>query len=241
MSGARPAPDIVELSAGNHSRGGPVDSTMTTIGIVGAGLIGSQIARSAVKAGYDVVIGNSRGPETLASLIDELGPTARAATAAEAAAAGDFVVVAVPFKDYLGVPVAELADKVVIDTSNYDTDRDPRVDEIEDSLATVSGLMQSHLPSSRVVRGFNLIAWQDITTAGAAKGSPERRALAAASDYPDAIDLITRLYDEFGFDTVVSGKLSTSWRFDRDNPAYVVEPQSVDELTENLASATRRS
>ena len=73
---------------------------MTTIGIIGAGNIGSQVARAVIGAGYDVVIANSRGPETLAELVAELGPKARAATAAEAGEAGDVVVVTVPLKAY---------------------------------------------------------------------------------------------------------------------------------------------
>src|SRR5438094_4616509 len=92
---------------------------MTTLGIIGAGHIGSQIARLAVANGYDVVISNSRGPETLTALVSELGPNARAATAAEAAKAGDIVVVSIPLKNYRTVPVEPLAGKVVIDTNNY--------------------------------------------------------------------------------------------------------------------------
>jgi len=92
---------------------------MTTLGLIGAGHIGSQLARLAVKNGYDVVVSNSRGPETLAGLIAELGPRARAATVAEAAKAGDMVVVSVPLKNYRSVPVEPLAGKVVIDTNNY--------------------------------------------------------------------------------------------------------------------------
>lgn len=96
------------------------DSTsISTIGLVGAGHIGSTVARLAVAAGYDVVLSNSRGPETLADLVEELGPRARAATAAEAAEAGDLVVVTIPLKAYRDVPVAPLAGKVVIDTNNY--------------------------------------------------------------------------------------------------------------------------
>src|SRR4029077_20863947 len=94
-------------------------AVMATIGLIGAGHIGSQIARLAVASGYDVVISNSRGPETLSALIAELGPRARAATAAEAAKAGDMVVVSVPLKSYRNVPVAPLAGKIVIDTNNY--------------------------------------------------------------------------------------------------------------------------
>ncbi|MFK4076986.1 NADPH-dependent F420 reductase [Ectopseudomonas khazarica] len=92
---------------------------MTTIGIIGAGEVGSQIARAAIANGYQIVIANSRGPDTLKDLIDELGPSARAATAAEAAAQSDFVVIAVPLKRVNDMPTAELAGKVVIDTNNY--------------------------------------------------------------------------------------------------------------------------
>ena len=90
---------------------------MTTIGFIGAGHIGSQLARLSVANGYDVVVSNSREPETLSALIEELGPRARAATALEAARAGDIVVVSVPLKNYRAVPVEPLAGKVVIDTN----------------------------------------------------------------------------------------------------------------------------
>jgi len=95
------------------------DTGIKKIGIIGAGHIGSQIARLAVAKNYDVVISNSRGPETLSALVAELGPKARAATAADAAKAGDIVVVTVPLKNYRAVPVEPLAGKIVIDTNNY--------------------------------------------------------------------------------------------------------------------------
>src|ERR1035441_3511616 len=96
---------------------------MTTIGLIGAGHIGSQIARLAIANGYNVVISNSRGPETLSGLVAELGPDARAATAIEAAQSGDIVVVTLPLKNYRAVPVEPLAGKIVIDTNNYYPDR----------------------------------------------------------------------------------------------------------------------
>src|SRR5690348_18323058 len=100
---------------------------MTTIGLIGSGHIGSTVARLAVAAGHDVVLSNSRGPETLADLVADLGPRARAATPAEAAAAGDVVVVSVPLKAYREVPVEPLRGKVVIDTNNYYPQRDGRI------------------------------------------------------------------------------------------------------------------
>lgn len=211
---------------------------MTTIGIIGAGLIGSQIARKAVELGCDVVISNSRGPETLAGLVAELGPNARAATPAEAAAAGDFAVVAVPLKNYRDVPAEPLAGKIVIDANNYYWERDGRIPALDNGEATTSGLLQEHLRDSKVAKGFNHIMAAEITTDGKPSAAEDRRALATASDHPEAAELVTRLYDEFGFDTVNIGLLEDSWRVERDRPAYVVR-QDAAELKENLGKATR--
>ena len=211
---------------------------MTTIGIIGAGHIGSQVARKAVELGYNVVISNSRGPETLAALVAELGPKARAASAAEAAAEGDFAVVTVPFGHYRDLPAEPLAGKVVIDTNNYYWERDGRVPALDAGQATTSGLVQEHLAKSKVAKGFNHIRAKEITTDGLPSGTPGRRALATASDYPEASELVTTLYDEFGFDTVNIGPLSESWRVERDRPAYVVR-QDAAELEANLAKAPR--
>ena len=211
---------------------------MTTWGFIGSGNIGSTVARLAIAAGHDVVLSNSRGPETLADLVSELGPHARAATAAEAAAAGDFAVVTVPLKNYRDVPAQPLEGKVVIDTNNYYWERDGRIPELDNGEATTSGLLQKHLPTSKVAKGFNHIFAKDITTDGTPAGTPNRRALATASDFPEAAELVTRLYDEFGFDTVNIGPLADSWRVERDRPAYVIR-QNADELRENLAKANR--
>ncbi|CAH0206767.1 hypothetical protein SRABI83_02040 [Arthrobacter sp. Bi83] len=211
---------------------------MTTIGIIGAGHIGSQVARKAVQVGYDVVISNSRGPETLADLVAELGPRARAATPAEAAAAGDIAVVTVPLKSLRDIPVEPLAGKIVIDTNNYYWERDGRMPALDNGEATTSGLVQEHLSQSKVAKGFNHILAKDITTDGTPAGTANRRALATASDFPEASELVTKLYDEFGFDTVNVGPLSESWRVERDRPAYVAR-QTAAELTANLARAPR--
>lgn len=212
---------------------------MTTLGIIGAGHIGSQIARAAVANGYEVVIANSRGPETLAELVAELGPQARAATAEEAAAAADLAVVTVPFKAYPAVPVEPLAGKIVIDTNNYYWERDGHVPALDEGRDTVSGMLQAHLPSSRVAKGFNHITAADITTEGRPAGALERRALATASDYEDAAAAVARIYDEFGYDTVNVGPLAESWRVERDQPAYSAGAQSREELVANLAKAER--
>src|ERR1700754_4617710 len=155
---------------------------MKTLGLIGAGHIGSQLARLAVAHGYDVVLSNSRDPKSLAGLVAELGPKARAATPIDAAKAGDIVVVTVPLKNYKAVPVAPLAGKVVIDTNNYYPDRDGHIPELDSESTTTSELLQAHLPTSKVVKAFNHIYAADLTKDGQPTGSTNRRALAIAGN-----------------------------------------------------------
>jgi hypothetical protein len=211
---------------------------MTTLGIIGAGNIGSQVARVAVANGYDVVIANSRGPETLADLVAELGDRASAATAAEAAAAGDVVVVTVPLGKIDQLPVEQLAGKIVLDTNNYYFERDGHIDALDRGETTTSELLQVQLPTSRIAKAFNQILAADITTDGSPAGTPDRRALATAGDDAEAVAFVTRFYDEAGFDTVNVGPLSESWRIERGRQAYVVR-QNADELRANIATANR--
>lgn len=211
---------------------------MPTIGLIGAGNIGSQVARLAVAAGYAVVISNSRGPETLAGLVKELGPKARAGTPDEAARAGDIVVVTIPLGAYDSVPVEPLAGKIVIDTGNYYPQRDGHIPALDDESTTTSELLQAHLPSSRVVKAFNHIYASQLTTDGRPAGTPNRRALAIAGDDAEAKATVTRLLDEFGFDTVDAGPLKEGWRIQRDTPGYGPR-RNAEELRQDLAAARR--
>jgi 8-hydroxy-5-deazaflavin:NADPH oxidoreductase len=211
---------------------------MTTIGLIGAGHIGSQVARLAVANGYDVVISNSRGPETLSALVNELGPKARAGTVVDAATAGDIVVVTVPLKNYRAVPVQPLAGKIVIDTNNYYPQRDGHIHELDDESTTTAELLQQHLPTSKVVKGFNHIYAAELTTHGQPAGSKNRRALVIAGDDQEAKATVTRLLDQFGFDTVDAGPLSEGWRIQRDTPGYGPR-RTADELRHDLAAAKR--
>ena len=154
---------------------------------------------------YHVVISNSRGPETLATLVSELGPNARAATAVDAAKAGDIVVVTLPLKNYRSVPVEPLAGKIVIDTNNYYPQRDGQIPELDNESTTVSELLQAHLPTSKVVKAFNHIYAAQLTTDGRPAGTESRRALVVAGDDLDAKTRVKELLDQFGFDTVDAG------------------------------------
>src|SRR5690242_1667760 len=123
---------LIRRGGGNAAAAPVLAAYMATIGLIGGGHIGGTVARLAVDAGHDVVLSNSRGPETLRDLVDQLGPHARAATAAEAAAAGDIVVVTIPLKAYRQVPVEPLRGTVVIDTNNYYPQRDGHIAELDD-------------------------------------------------------------------------------------------------------------
>jgi predicted dinucleotide-binding enzyme len=215
-----------------------MEVTMKTIGLIGAGHIGSQLARLAVANGYNVAISNSRGPATLATLVAELGPNARAATAVDAAAAGDIVVVSVPLKNYREVPVAPLAGKIVIDTNNYYPDRDGHIPELDNETTTTAELLQAHLPTAKVVKAFNHIYAAALTTDGQPASSPNRRALAIAGDDQAAKATVTGLLDQFGFDTVDMGPLKEGWRIQRGTPGYGPR-RTAEELRKDLAAASR--
>lgn len=211
---------------------------MTTIGFIGSGHIGSQVARLAVASGYDVVLSNSRGPETLSDLVRELGPKARAATVEEAARIGDVVVVSIPLKAIDRVPAAPLAGKIVIDTNNYYPQRDGRFPELDAEQKTTSELLQERLPSSKVVKAFNHIYARELTTDGSPAGTPNRRALVIAGNDAGAKATVTKMLDQFGFDTVDAGPLSESWRIQRDTPGYGPR-RNAEELRKDLAAAKR--
>jgi predicted dinucleotide-binding enzyme len=175
---------------------------MTTVGLIGSGHIGGTVARLAVAAGYDVVLSDSRGPQTLKDLVDDLGPRARAATPEEAAQAGDLVVVTVPLRAYRDVPVEPLAGKVVVDTNNYYPQRDGRIPELDDESTTNSELLQRHLYGSKVVKAFNNIYLKRLLSLARPAGAPDRSALPIAGDDPDAKATVTAFLDALGYDAV---------------------------------------
>jgi predicted dinucleotide-binding enzyme len=227
---------------------------MTTLGILGAGQVGGTLARLAVAAGYDVVIANSRGPETLTDLVGELGPRARAAWAADAAAAADLAFVAFPYAPTDRLPVEELAGKVVLDNNNYMAWRDGNLPQIDSGLRTVHELRQEQLPTSKVVKAFTHVqfharfqirvpsdALPAVVRLARPAGAPDRKALVVSSDHPEAVEVVTRFYDELGFDAVDNSPLSESWRSAPGTPMWRhhVDGQSREELVRNLRRAQR--
>ena len=148
------------------------------------------------------------------------------------------MVVTIPQKNIGAVPVAPLAGKIVIDTDNYYPQRDGQIAELDDESTTTAEMLQSHLPSSKVVKAFNNIMAKDLTTDGTPSGTADRRALIIAGDDATAKDVVSRMIDEFGFDVVDAGDLAEGWRFQRDTAAYVVRSNAV-EARDRLGEAKR--
>lgn len=195
---------------------------MATLGLIGSGNIGGTLARLAVDAGLDVVLSNSRGPETLSELVAELGKRATAGTAQEAASAGDWVVVTIPLKNYREVPQAPLAGKAVLDTTNYYPERDGQIGELDSGEFTSSELLQRHLDRAHVVKAFNNIFFKHLLVLARPSGAADRSALPIAGGSARAKTSAITLLDALGYDAVDVGPLAEGRRFQPGTPAYGV-------------------
>lgn len=181
-----------------------------TLGFIGCGVVGSAAARLAVAAGLDVLLSNSRGPESLAGLVAELGPQARATVPAEAAGAADLVVVAIPLNAYDRLPAAELAGRTVIDLMNYQPERHGRIADLESGELTSSALVQRHLAASRVVKVFNDIDVCRLRDSFRLPGATDRITLLVAGDDEAAKAEVTLLLNTLGYDALDVGTLADS-------------------------------
>ena len=179
------------------------------IGVIGSGNIGGTAARLFADAGHEVVISNSRGPETLRA---EEGDGIRAGTVEEAAEFGDVVLVAIPFRERETLPVDELSDTTVIDAMNYYPGRDGEIAELEDDSTTSSELLARHLDSSRIVKAFNTMEAGTLEEDGRRSGDHRRLVLFVAGDDELAKRTVMELVDEVGFDPVDTGELADGGR-----------------------------
>jgi predicted dinucleotide-binding enzyme len=178
------------------------------IGIIGSGNIGATTARLFAGAGHDVTIANSRGPESLAELVSDLGPNARAGTVEDAARAGDVVLVAIPLGAYPDLPAEAFAGKIVIDANNYYPQRDGEIAELENGETTSSELLARHLSGARVVKSFNTMNSRPLGSEGRPNAPrAERLAIYLAGDDGAAKDVVSGLIDEVGFAPVDTGTL----------------------------------
>jgi 8-hydroxy-5-deazaflavin:NADPH oxidoreductase len=222
---------------------------MTTVGFIGSGQIGSAVARLAIEAGHQVVLSNSRGPETLAELVGELGPRASAATSGDAAAAGDIVVVTVPVAAFPDLPAAQLAGKTIIDTCNYGPERDGNIPELDSKSLTSSELLLRYIPDAMVVKAFNNAYFKHLLSLARPAGAADRSYLPISGDSAPAKAAVTEFIDSIGFSVVDAGPLADSWRQATGTPVWGTpygpasnekgQPAGEDAIRAALASATR--
>lgn len=188
------------------------------IGIIGSGNIGATLARLLVGAGHEVAISNSRGPASLATLVQQLGPSAHAATVDEAAAFGEVVIEAIPFGRYQELPAARLAGKIVVTAGNYYPQRDGAIDL---RGGTQSQLVAAHLPGARVVKAFNTIWYQHLQQQGdRSKLVEQRRVIFLSGDDAEAKRVVAELIEQIGFGPLDLGSLAESARQEPDSPVY---------------------
>jgi 8-hydroxy-5-deazaflavin:NADPH oxidoreductase len=222
---------------------------MSTVGFIGSGRIGSTVARLSVAAGHTVCMSNSRGPETLKDLVDELGPMARACSPDDAAEAGDLVVVATPLAAVSHVPVRAAVDKAVIDANNYHPPRDGHIADLDSGQLTSSELLQRHVPRSSVVKAFNNIYYRHLRSLARPTGVQDRSYLPIAGDNAQAKAAVTQFLDSIGYGAVDYGPLAESWRQQPGEPVYGTpygpmddhsgHPATEGTIRTALAAATR--
>lgn len=195
-------------------------TSLPLIGILGAGKVGTVLARQAVKVGYRVLVANSGDPDRLAARLAFLAPGAEACRATELAAWADILCLALPLGAFLAAPPPALGDKIVIDMMNY-------WPEAEDSLVGLGGepgasseVVQAFLPEARLVKTLNHLGFHEIEEDALPPGSPGRRALAIAGDEAGAKAEVAAFLSRLGFDSLDAGRLSEGWRFGPGSPVF---------------------
>lgn len=190
------------------------------IGILGAGKAGTSIARAALAAGDEVAIAASGDADRIRLIVEVLVPGAAAATAADAARDADLVVLAVPMHKFRQVDPALLDGKVVVDVMNYWEPIDGRIPELEDAPDGTSVLVQRAFPGARIVKSLNHLGYHELEEDARPAGAPGRRAVAAASDDPDALALVLAFIDRIGFDPIDAGPLARGVALEPGSPLF---------------------
>ena len=177
-----------------------------TIAVLGAGRVGTAVARQSLRAGFEVLIAASGDPADIELIASIMAPGARTVTAAEAAAAGDVVVLAIPLGKVTTLDPAMLDGKIVIDAMNFWAETDGVMPTLA-GVVSSSHLVASVLPGTRLVKTLNHIGYHDLDTDHRPVGAPDRRALAVAGDDADATAVVASFIDAIGFDVVDAGSL----------------------------------
>lgn len=210
--------------------------TATTIGILGAGKVGTGVARQAIKAGYRVLIAASGDPKEISRITSVMAPGAIAVTAAEAMAQADLVVLSVPLHKFRTLDPAGLAGKHVLDTMNYWLDTNGDMPELEDAPSS-SEMVHAHIPGARLAKSLNHIGYHELELDARDAGAPDRRALAVASDDGATRALALDFVEHLGFDAVDAGSLTHGAALEPGTPIFTGSYDAAGLQAELLAHA----